>query len=290
MSDAVEIVAHRGAGRDFEKPVPEQAHRPAAPPENTLPAVEQGWREAGACEIDVRLTGDGRVVAMHDETTGRTCNRDLAVGATDLETLRELDAGSKKGRLWRGVRVPGLSEVLAAMPAGRRLWLDIKSGPRIAPALAADLEDAGRKSGDVVLISFCLETLGEAKALLPDFHCYWIVRFRKRDEVWTVGWAESAADGFGIERVERPRVDWKELVEHFQRAARSGGVDGLDVSRRQPRDFAIEMERAGIAWGAWTVDVGDEAVELARRGAFQLTTNCPGDIAAALSRKKIATR
>ncbi len=288
QSDAVEIVAHRGAGRDFDEPVRDQAHRPAAPPENTLPAIELGWREAAACEIDVRLTGDGRVVAIHDETTGRTCDRDLPVAGTDLATLQSLDAGAKKGAPWRGVRIPALSEVLAAMPEGRSLWLDVKSGPEIAPALAADLGAAARGSDGVVLISYCLETLQAAKARRPGLRCYWIVRFREREGGrWTVAWAERASSGAALERVERPRVDWGELVD---RMGRDGGVDGLDASRRQPPELGAEMARAGIAWGAWTVDTGDEAVELARRGAFQITTNCPTDVAAALAREGIATR
>lgn len=279
----IEVVAHRGAGRDFGEPVREQAHRPAAPPENTLPAVEWGWREAAACEIDVRRTGDGRVVAIHDETTVRTCDRDLAVESTDLATLRTLDAGAKKGALWRGVRVPALAEVLAAMPAGRRLWLDVKTGPEIVPPLVADLEAAGRGGDQVVVISYCLETLRETKARRPDLGCYWIVRFREEGDRWTVAWAESAGDGVALRRVVRPRPDWGELIERCRR------VDGFDVSRRQPPQFAAEMERAGIAWGAWTVDVADEAVELARRGAFQLTSNCPADVAAALSRAGFET-
>ncbi len=281
---AVEIVAHRGAGRDFIEPVRDQAHRPAAPPENTLPAVELGWREANACEIDIRLAGDGRVVAIHDETTGRTCDRDLPVRSTDLATLRALDAGSKKGALWKGVRVPALSEILAAMPTGRRLWLDIKSGPGIVPALAADLEAAGREPTEVVLISYCLETLREAKARLPGLRRYWIVRFRERDDGWTVAWAESAADGLALEPVVRPRVDWSELV------GRAAEMDGLDASRRQPPELGAEMARAGIAWGAWTVDAADQAAELARRGAFQLTSNCPADVARALATAGFATR
>src|SRR3972149_12270636 len=59
---AVEIVAHRGASHTA--------------PENTLASVTLAWqRDADAAEIDVRLTRDGRIVALHDETTERTAGR-----------------------------------------------------------------------------------------------------------------------------------------------------------------------------------------------------------------------
>ncbi|HEV3077718.1 MAG TPA: hypothetical protein VHB47_25085, partial [Thermoanaerobaculia bacterium] len=75
-------------------------------------------------------------------------------------------------------------------------------------------------------------------------------------------------------------VDYAELVA----LARKDDVqlDGLDVSYQQPDDFAAAMRHAGMPWGAWAVDDGDVAVDLARKGAIQITTNCADDIRDAL--------
>lgn len=60
------LIAHRGASRDA--------------PENTLAAFDLAWQQgADGIEADFRLTGDGRIVCLHDASTGRTAGVDLTV-------------------------------------------------------------------------------------------------------------------------------------------------------------------------------------------------------------------
>src|ERR1019366_1248843 len=68
---AVKVVAHRGMGQRLVQM--------DAPPENTLPAFMEGWKIAGACELDVHLTKDGQVIVIHDDTTDRTTNANWTV-------------------------------------------------------------------------------------------------------------------------------------------------------------------------------------------------------------------
>src|SRR5512140_286258 len=78
------IIGHRGASRDA--------------PENTLESFRLAWEQgADGIEADFRLTADGRIVCMHDETTGRTTGVNLNIADTALKELRRLDAG-----LWKG--------------------------------------------------------------------------------------------------------------------------------------------------------------------------------------------
>ena len=57
-AQAVEIIGHRGASFDA--------------PENTLASVNLAWKQnADAVEIDIYLSRDGHIVAVHDETTKR---------------------------------------------------------------------------------------------------------------------------------------------------------------------------------------------------------------------------
>ena len=73
------------------------AHRGSSiyAPENTLAAftraLEQG---ADGIELDVKLSADGEVVVIHDQTVDRTTNGRGRVNHLKLHQLRELDAGS----------------------------------------------------------------------------------------------------------------------------------------------------------------------------------------------------
>jgi glycerophosphoryl diester phosphodiesterase len=278
------VVAHRGAGRDYyyPEPAPRQAKRPAAPPENTLPAFHWGWASCGACELDVHLTRDGKVVVIHDATTGRTCDRDVSVVKTTLRELRQLDAGIKKGRTWRGLRLPTLREVLDAMPPAGRLYVEAKDGPGIVGPLLAEVDAAGKGPDQIVFISFCIDTISLLKRARPELTCYWVLVFENLEPgLWRAGYDRTEDDNLTLRTVWQQPVDYAELLA----LALNDGcrLDGLDVSCEQPGDFARVMRRAGMRWGAWTVDDGDLAVLMARRGAIQITTNCPDDVRGALA-------
>jgi glycerophosphoryl diester phosphodiesterase len=278
----IEIAAHRGTGKDYPQPVGLQAHRPAAPPENTLPAFHWGWARGRTCELDVYLTRDGKIVVIHDDTTGRTCDRNLKVAASTLEELRRLDAGVMKGPMWRGLRLPTLREVLDAMPPGHRLYVESKQGPGIVGPLLAEVDAAGKGPDQVVFISFSIDCITALKRARPEFTCYWILVFEElKPGIWRAGYDRTADDGLTFRTIWQQPVDYAELLA----LARNDDVqlDGLDVSYQQPDDFAAAMRQAALPWGSWAVDDGDVAVDLARKGAIQITTNCAEDIRDALA-------
>ena len=96
------IVAHRGAS--------------ASAPENTLASFRMGFVEgADRIEGDFRITADGRVVCIHDETTARTAgeSESLVVKDTEYSRLNALDVGSWKGPRFKDERIVSLEEVLA---------------------------------------------------------------------------------------------------------------------------------------------------------------------------------
>lgn len=49
-------------------------------------------------EIDVQRSKDGKLVILHDTTVDRTTDGTGKVGDLDFKELRQLDAGSWKGR------------------------------------------------------------------------------------------------------------------------------------------------------------------------------------------------
>ena len=277
----IELIAHRGAGKDWQQS--------QSPPENTLPALQAAWGDGlRACELDIRLTGDGHLLVIHDATTARTTDGERVVADSTLAALQALDAGSWKHPRWAGTRLPTLAAVLAAMPADGRLYIELKTGPRgVVERLAADIAASGVGAERLAVISFVWESALAARRALPDVPSYLLVEFRWDPVrlVWDAGWAESP-DGVTARPVWRRAVRAEDLIAEVQAA----GLSGLDVSAAQPPDFAAAMARAGLPWVAWTLSDPQEAVEMAHRGAAGLTTDQPDRIRAALRRAGFETR
>jgi glycerophosphoryl diester phosphodiesterase len=118
---AAQVVAHRGM------------HMLA--PENSLDAVLACATDyIEWAEIDVRLTKDGRHVAIHDDTLDRCTNGKGKVADFTLEELKKLDAGSWFAPRFAGARLLSLPEMLTAAKGKVNLYLDCK---RVDPELLA---------------------------------------------------------------------------------------------------------------------------------------------------------
>jgi glycerophosphoryl diester phosphodiesterase len=111
------MVAHRGAGR--------------LAPENTLAAMRAGAAHGyRMVEFDVKLTGDGTPILMHDATLERTTNGRGLAGAVTLAEVARLDAGSWLGPAWAGEPVPTFAAVAAWLRAnGVMANVEIKPSP-----------------------------------------------------------------------------------------------------------------------------------------------------------------
>ena len=107
--------AHRGASGDY--------------PENTLLAFQKAM-EIGADEIelDLRMTGDGQLVVMHDATVDRTTDGTGAIAGLTLAEIKRLDAGGVFGDRFRGERVPSWVETLELVSGRSRLNVHLKEG------------------------------------------------------------------------------------------------------------------------------------------------------------------
>jgi glycerophosphoryl diester phosphodiesterase len=143
------VVAHRGASTQA--------------PENTMEAFRLGV-EAGAdaIELDVHLTADGQLAVIHDETLDRTTDRTGRVAELTMDDIREADAGATFVRpddsglafAGQGLRVPTLEEVLAWLPGGVGLVVEIKARAAADAVVAALAEHPVRTSGRLAVISF----------------------------------------------------------------------------------------------------------------------------------------
>lgn len=137
-------------------------------PENTLPAFQQAIDAGGdGVEIDVRLTADGQLVAMHDATTGATTNdeRDRNVSELTLAELHELDAGAWFGDRFRGTPVPTLDEIIDALPDQALLVFDLRAGTEAAIVEFVRARGIERRA---IAAAFDHERLARVRAAMPE--------------------------------------------------------------------------------------------------------------------------
>jgi glycerophosphoryl diester phosphodiesterase len=112
-SKYMRVAAHRGFSEKY--------------PENTMEAFRAAV-DAGADEIetDVRVSADGELVLMHDETVDRTTDGTGKVCEMTLSELKKLDAGVKKGAEFAGTKIPTLRELFELVKDHPTLTLDIE--------------------------------------------------------------------------------------------------------------------------------------------------------------------
>ena len=139
------IIGHRGASVEA--------------PENTLIAFRRALAlGVDAIELDVRLTREGVPVVFHDASLRRLTGQAGRVGE---KTWRELRAF----RVRRTEPIPRLVEVLALIRARAVIQIEIKPGVAVAPVVRAVRR--ARAAGSVILASFSLAALREARRLAP---------------------------------------------------------------------------------------------------------------------------
>ena len=247
------LMAHRGGSR--------------LAPENTMAAFRHAlddW-DADVLEMDVRLTADGRLVVIHDDTVDRTTDGAGPIRRMTWEEAGDLDAGFRFRDLngdptfrGRGARIPLFDEVLDTFPHTR-----IIVEPKAAEA-ARPLVDAIRFRGAEhrVLIGAVFESTrtgargyaGPWAASRTQVRRFWILH-----RVPVVGrWYVPRADAFEIpERSGRFQVVTPALV----RAAHA----------------------ANIAVHVWTVDDPDDMRRLLDWGVDGIQTDRPDLLADVLT-------
>ncbi|ODV75179.1 phosphatidylglycerol phospholipase, partial [Cyberlindnera jadinii NRRL Y-1542] len=98
--------------------------------ENTIAAF-QGAIDAGAkcIETDVQLSGDGTVMINHDPRTGRNYDKDLVIGESTLEELKQLK--NLQDPALRLLTFKEFLEWAVEQPEETKIMLDIKANNSI---------------------------------------------------------------------------------------------------------------------------------------------------------------
>lgn len=225
------VIAHRGSS--------------FSAPENTVAAAQLAWQQqADAVELDIYLTSDSRVMVMHDGNTKRTTGQSYKISETSAEVLRTLDAGSWKSDQYKEEKIPFLEEMIATVPKGKKMVIEIKCGQEVFPALEKIVKKCGKKK-QLVFIAFDWATIVKAKQIFPKNNCYWL--------------SSSAA-----------------AVQEKIGEAVTNKLDGLNLNNKIVDEAIVKKAKeAGLEMLSWTVDDPAEAKRLVQLGVTGITTNRP---------------
>ena len=237
-ASAVRLTAHRGASHDA--------------PENTLPAFNLAWEKgADGIEGDFYLTSDGHVVCIHDATTKRTGDKDLKVSTSTLAELRTVDVGSWKDPKWAGTKIPTLQEVIATIPKGKYIHVEIKVGVEIVEPIAKILEESSLTSDQIIIICFNKEVVAAAKKRLPDCRVLWLASIK----------------------------DEGPSAEEVLAVLKSTGADGVGTSANASvidKEYVRTVQDGGrFKFNVWTVNSGGLAMHFMETGLEAISTDRP---------------
>ena len=152
------VIAHRG----------DRAYAP----ENTLGAFRQAAEKgADGIEFDVKLTADGQVIVLHDQTVDRTTDGKGDISKLTLEQASRLKANVQFPEQFPDERIPTLEEVFEAV--GHTLFMNIELTNYSTPSdglvpKVVELVRAHALQERVLFSSFLARNLRKAAALLPE--------------------------------------------------------------------------------------------------------------------------
>lgn len=216
-------------------------------PENTLRAFSLAMeRDSDGIELDIRLTADGNVVCVHDETLERVAGVKLAVADASLAELRN------------HYPVPLLSEALALLRPGKHMQIELKGVQPLARPLKQVLEQWGGDRRSLALSSFEEETIRNAAEFFPDLPRLLLVDLKNRFGVFPS--AEQVMDY--LRKLHCTGVSFKATTE-----ADAAFVAALHAEKFRVVSWGVFSDELGLAMAALGVDAMtcNHAVALRRR-------------------------
>lgn len=233
--------AHRGAGK--------------LAPENTLAAMRLGASFGYRMfEFDVKLSGEGVAILMHDPTLERTTDGRGRVAGASLGELMRVDAGSWHSPAYAGEGVPTLARLAAWLRAG-----EYAANVEIKPCPGRERETGAA----VALEARALWREAAVPPLLSSF-----------SEVALAAAAEVAP--------ELPRaLLFGVMPDDWIARARALGCVAIDPDHRNLSPAVVDSARsARLRVVTYTVNAADRAAALADWGVDTVITDAVDRIAA----------
>jgi glycerophosphoryl diester phosphodiesterase len=152
------IVAHRGDKSNA--------------PENTISAfIQAADKGADAVEFDAKLSVDGQVIILHDQTVNRTTNGKGNAAKLSLAALQKLDAGVQFPGKFPDEKIPSLTQVFEIV--GKLIHMNIELTNYSTPndSLVKNVVELVKKYGmqdRVLFSSFFARNLRKTLLLAPE--------------------------------------------------------------------------------------------------------------------------
>ncbi|WP_201741279.1 glycerophosphodiester phosphodiesterase [Pradoshia eiseniae] len=207
-------VAHRGAS--------------AYAPEHTIASYKLGDKMHGDyIEIDLQMTKDGTLIAMHDETLDRTTNGTGLVKDHTLQEIKQLDAGSWFNEKYpeyakeeyEGLKVPTLEEVFKKLGKNKKYYIETKS-PDVYPGMEEELLRIINKykinKKTLLLQSFSPDSLLKLHSLDPTLKLVQLISYKETATITDeeIDYIKSYAVGIGPNHTYLNEVYVQKVVQN----------------------------------------------------------------------------
>lgn len=145
---------------------------PSLRPENTIEsyryAIESG---ANVIETDIHVTTDNKLVIMHDDTTGRVCNKDVVVEKCSLAELEALyvNKGWEGNASFNRLKVPTFEELLKLVKGKDcKIFVEIKTHNANCVPLMKSLIDKYDMYDQISVITFFEDQIVNMRKYYPE--------------------------------------------------------------------------------------------------------------------------
>lgn len=183
--------------KDMHKDIVNVSHRGASAyaPEHTIAAYDMGEKMHGDyIELDLQMTKDGHLIAMHDVTLDRTTDGTGSVKDYTLNEIKQLDAGSwfnekypyASKAEYEGLKVPTLEEVFKKFGKNNSYYIETKS-PDVYPGMEKELlrlvEKYKINKNKLLVQSFSPQSLKVMNELDPTIKLVQLISYKANAEI-----------------------------------------------------------------------------------------------------------
>ncbi|WP_282172494.1 glycerophosphodiester phosphodiesterase [Cytobacillus firmus] len=183
--------------KDMHKDIVNVSHRGASAyaPEHTIAAYDMGEKMHGDyIEVDLQMTKDGHLIAMHDVTLDRTTDGTGSVKDYTLNEIKQLDAGSwfnekypyASKEEYEGLKVPTLEEVFKKFGKNNSYYIETKS-PDVYPGMEKELlrlvEKYKINKNKLLVQSFSPQSLKVMNELDPTIKLVQLISYKANAEI-----------------------------------------------------------------------------------------------------------
>lgn len=242
------------------------AHRGASghAPEHTLESYAKVEEfEGDYIEIDLQMTKDGELIAMHDPDVSRTTDGEGDVSELTMEDINILDAGEWFNEenpdlaepAFSEARIPTLDDIFETFGKNANYYIETKN-PEESPGMVAELVsvleangmlEKDMEEGQIIIQSFSEASLKDMQALEPSLPLIQLISYKE----------------------EATLTD--EEIAHIKEYAVGIGANFKYVTE----DYVERVRAADLLFHPYTVNEKEDMVRMIEWGATGMFTNYP---------------